>query len=81
MQGGEIGFQFRKWKGLTFGATGYWDILHHPISNVVTASNPITGDDAERTRVNLGGRGFAATKSTRNIHCPRCCTPRSYLDP
>jgi iron complex outermembrane receptor protein len=29
IEGGEIGFQFRKFKGLTIGVTGYWDILHH----------------------------------------------------
>jgi hypothetical protein len=33
---------------------GYWDCLHHPISNVVTATNPSTGADLERTRENLG---------------------------
>ncbi|HKD69586.1 MAG TPA: TonB-dependent receptor [Candidatus Binataceae bacterium] len=54
LEGGEIGFQCSKWEGLTFGVTGYWDKLFDPISNVVTAANPVTGDDAERTRVNLG---------------------------
>ena len=54
LDGGEAGFQFRKWPGLTFGMTGYWNVLHNPISNVVTAANPITGDDSERSRVNLG---------------------------
>ena len=53
-EGGEIGGQFRRIPGLTLGWTGYWDYLHRPISNVVTATNPITGEDLERTRENLG---------------------------
>jgi iron complex outermembrane recepter protein len=82
LEGGEIGFQCRKWTGLTFGATGYWDILHDPISNVVTATNPITGDDAERTRMNLGRariRGYQidATYSLASV----LFTTPSYLDP
>jgi len=40
--------------GLNLGLTGYWDYLHDPINNVVTASNPMTGADAARTRENLG---------------------------
>jgi iron complex outermembrane receptor protein len=54
LEGGEIGAQFRKIRGLTLGWTGYWNYLHHPISNVVTAVNPVTGQDAARTRENLG---------------------------
>ena len=52
--GGEIGAQMTKVPGLTLGWTGYWDYLHHPISNVVTATNPVTGADLERTRENPG---------------------------
>jgi outer membrane receptor protein involved in Fe transport len=82
LEGGEIGFQCRKWKGLSFGATAYWDILHDPISNVVTAADPITGEDAERTRVNLGQariRGYEidATYSLPSVFF----TTLSYLDP
>lgn len=82
LEGGEIGFQFRKFKGLTIGMTGYWDILHHPISNVVTASNPVTGQDAERTRVNLGRariRGYEidAEYSLSSL----LFTSSPYLDP
>ena len=54
LDGGEIGAQFRKIPGLTLGWTGYWDYLHNPIGNVVTATSPVTGADVERTRVNLG---------------------------
>jgi iron complex outermembrane recepter protein len=54
LDGGEIGVQFSKVPGLTLGWTGYWDYLHSPISNVVTATNPVTGADEERTRENLG---------------------------
>ena len=53
-EGGEIGAQFRWIPGLTAAWTGYWDYLHNPISNVVTATDPVTGEDAERTRENLG---------------------------
>ena len=82
LQGGEIGLQLRKFSGLTIGLTGYWDILHDPISNVVTAVNPITGADAERTRVNLGRariRGYEidAEYSLASLFC--YSTP--YLDP
>jgi iron complex outermembrane recepter protein len=52
--GGEIGAQFTGIRGLVVGWTGYWDYLHHPISDVVTATNPATGADLERTRENLG---------------------------
>jgi len=54
LQGGEIGAQFRWVPGLILGWTGYWDYLHNPINNVVTATNPVTGADAARTRENLG---------------------------
>lgn len=52
--GGEIGARFSKIPGLILGWTGYWDYLHNPISNIVTATNPVTGEDLERTRENLG---------------------------
>jgi iron complex outermembrane receptor protein len=57
LEGGEIGGQLHTipgFPGFTFGLTGYWDYLHDPINNVVTATNPITGADAARTRENLG---------------------------
>jgi outer membrane receptor protein involved in Fe transport len=54
LEGGEAGTEIHNHLGLSLGVTGYWDILHKPISNVVTAVNPITGADAERTRENLG---------------------------
>ncbi|HVN28749.1 MAG TPA: TonB-dependent receptor, partial [Candidatus Binataceae bacterium] len=54
LEGGEIGGVLRAVPGLTFGLTGYWDYLHNPINNVVTATNPVTGADAARTRENLG---------------------------
>ncbi len=63
LQGGEIGAVFRAVPGLTLGWTGYWNYLHNPISNVVTAFDPVTGEDAARTRENLGRariRGYHA---------------------
>ncbi len=48
------GFAMKLIPGLTSSWTGFWGNLHNPINNVVTASNPITGADAERTRENLG---------------------------
>jgi outer membrane receptor protein involved in Fe transport len=53
LQGGEIGLDLRS-RGLTLGLTAYWNTLHHPISNVVTVVDPVTGADAARTRENLG---------------------------
>jgi iron complex outermembrane receptor protein len=81
MEGGEIGFQFRKWEGLTLSATGYWDILHHPISNVVTASNPITGEDAERSRVNLGRARIRGYELDAEYSLSSLLYPTTYLDP
>ena len=54
LEGGEIGADFSKIPGVDLSLTGYWDILHKPISNIVTAVNPVTGADAQRTRENLG---------------------------
>ena len=54
LEGGEAGLQVQNLAGTSLGITGYWDMLHKPISNVVTAVNPITGADEERTRENLG---------------------------
>ena len=54
LQGGEAGLVLQGFDGVALGLTGYWDILHKPISNVVTAVNPVTGVDAQRTRENLG---------------------------
>jgi outer membrane receptor protein involved in Fe transport len=47
LQGGDIGAEFRKVQGLTLGWTGYLDYLRNPISNVVTATNPVTGVDEQ----------------------------------
>jgi outer membrane receptor protein involved in Fe transport len=54
LQGGEIGLELTPAEPFTLGVIGYWNILHRPISNIVTATDPVTGADAERTRVNLG---------------------------
>jgi iron complex outermembrane receptor protein len=54
LAGGEEGLDLGGFHGMTLALTGYWDILRHPISNIVTAVNPLTGADAERTRENLG---------------------------
>jgi iron complex outermembrane receptor protein len=54
LQGGDIALESKELAGLTLSVTGYWDILHKPISNVVTAVNPVTRADAQRTRENLG---------------------------
>ena len=34
--------------------TAYWNHLRRPITNAATARDPVTGEDLERTRVNLG---------------------------
>jgi outer membrane receptor protein involved in Fe transport len=62
--------------------TGYWDILHDPISNIVTATNPQTGQDEERTRMNLGRariRGYEVN-AEYSVASLLFATP-SYLDP
>jgi iron complex outermembrane receptor protein len=54
LRGGEVGLDFRRLPGLTLGLTAYWDIVHKTVSNIVTATDPVRGEDRERTRVNLG---------------------------
>ena len=54
LQGGEAGLESKSISGMTLAVTGYWNFLHRPISNIVTAVNPVTGADAQRTRENLG---------------------------
>ncbi|MGH9829930.1 MAG: TonB-dependent receptor plug domain-containing protein, partial [Blastocatellia bacterium] len=54
LEGGETGIELQPLAGITLGVTGYWDILHKPIANIVTAVDPATGADARRTRENLG---------------------------
>jgi outer membrane receptor protein involved in Fe transport len=54
LQGGEIGLELTPVNPFTLALIGYWNILRRPIGNIVTATNPVTGADAERTRVNLG---------------------------
>jgi outer membrane receptor protein involved in Fe transport len=54
LQGGEIGLELRPVQPFTLALIGYWNILRRPIGNIVTATDPVTGADAQRTRVNLG---------------------------
>ncbi len=54
LEGGEIGFDYTGIPDFTARFTAYWNNLRRPIANVTTAHDPITGEDAERTRVNLG---------------------------
>ncbi len=54
LEGGEIGLDYTSVTGLDVRLTTYWNNLRHPIANVTTAHDPVTGEDAERTRVNLG---------------------------
>ncbi len=81
LKGGEIGFQCRKWTGLTFGITGYWNVLNNPISNVVTATNPVTGADAERTRVNLGRAQIRGYQIDAEYSFASLSTVPAYLAP
>jgi outer membrane receptor protein involved in Fe transport len=54
LEGGEIGFDYTGLPGLNAGMTAYWNNLRRPIADVTTAHDPTTGDDLERSRVNLG---------------------------
>jgi outer membrane receptor protein involved in Fe transport len=54
LEGGEIGFDYTGLTGLSAHFTAYWNQLRRPISNTATARDPVTGEDLERTRVNLG---------------------------
>jgi len=54
LEGGELGFDYTGFPGLNTRLTAYWNNLRRPIANVTTAHDPTTGEDAERSRVNLG---------------------------
>ncbi len=66
LEGGEAGVDFTLPGPFALSLTGYWDIMHNPISNVVTATDPKSGEDTERTRVNFGRaqmRGYEVKSS------------------
>lgn len=54
LEGGELGFDYTGLPGLNARLTGYWNNLRSPIANLTTARDPVTGEDTERTRANLG---------------------------
>jgi iron complex outermembrane recepter protein len=54
LEGGEIGLELAAPGPFSLDLSGYWNILHRPIGNVVTAVDQVTGADAQRTRVNFG---------------------------
>jgi outer membrane receptor protein involved in Fe transport len=68
--GGEIGARLTKIPGLVLGWTGYWNYLNNPISNVVTATNPVTGQDLQRTRENLGRARIRGYHVDLDYGCP-----------
>src|SRR5262249_50650531 len=54
LEGGELGLDYTGLAGLSTRLTAYWNNLRHPIADVTTAHDPVTGEDSERSRVNLG---------------------------
>ncbi len=54
LYGGELGFDYTGLPGLIARLTAYWNEIKDPIANVTTAHDPVTGEDTERTRANLG---------------------------
>jgi outer membrane receptor protein involved in Fe transport len=54
LDGGEVGFDVGKATASFLRATAYWNTIRHPIGNISTARDPVTGEDSERTRANLG---------------------------
>jgi len=54
LDGGEIGFDFAALSGVTAHVTGYWNNVRDAIAAITTKFDPVTGEDAERTRINLG---------------------------
>jgi outer membrane receptor protein involved in Fe transport len=80
LEGGELGADYLGLTGLSAHLTAYWNNLRHPIANVVTARDPITGEDLERTRANLGHarvRGIEAEFEYQLT--PRWSVTGSYL--
>jgi len=80
LEGGEIGFDYTGLTSLNTRLTAYWNNLRRPIANVTTAHDPTTGEDSERTRVNLGSarvRGIEADIEYQLT--PRWSLSGSYL--
>jgi iron complex outermembrane recepter protein len=80
LEGGEIGFDYTGLTSLNTRLTAYWNNLRRPIANVTTAHDPVTGEDSERTRVNLGSarvRGIEADIEYQLT--PRWSLSGSYL--
>lgn len=54
LEGGEIGFDVSLIPRVTLKVTGYWNNLKRPIGNIASAKDPLTGEDTERIRANIG---------------------------
>ena len=54
LYGAEMGFDLPLTDGLDFRATGFWDDISNPITNVDVAFDPVTGEATTRVRRNLG---------------------------
>ena len=54
LKGGEVGVDFGGKGPLRARLTGFWNNLRNPIGNVASAQDPVTGEDSERTRANIG---------------------------
>src|SRR5205814_1010371 len=54
LDGGEIGIDYLPSGAFEGHLTGFWNDLRDAVSAVTTAFDPVTGEDRQRTRVNLG---------------------------
>ena len=54
LKGGEVGVDFWGKGPLRARLTGFWNNLRNPVGNMASIRDPVTGEDTERTRANIG---------------------------
>jgi outer membrane cobalamin receptor len=72
LDGGEVGVDYLSPGRVEVHVTGYWNNIRDAISAITTAFDPVTGEDSQRSRVNLDlarVRGFE-TEATYHVTRP-----------
>ena len=54
LKGGEVGVDYWGKGPLRARLTGFWNNLRNPVGNMASIRDPVTGEDTERTRANIG---------------------------
>ncbi len=80
LNGAEIGVDLPLLDNFDLRATGFWNEVEDPVTNVDVAFDPVTGDATERQRVNLGlARTFGAEVDVIYQVLPSVVLSGSYL--